>query len=300
MNIVKLEAADRWAHHSRYRENDLFRHWERVLNGCEQYTEIDATSLWKHALSVLQVLKDTPSHREEMVSFLMNEMERVNPIRQVEAVMAIVLTQLANASEEGHTHEPHVNDAMCISILLRYGDEDGFFRWLINKHRQLKVGYDGKKVFIAPHDPMTEEITYGDLSETHQQDVEVKVQPIEQQSEEERVRQAIIAMFEKTYKDSDKPIFSEKCQWRAIYHVLKEKELTDKTQSEFAEWVNSLVDENRVPCTVHSLRKKKGIYYDNEKSRWESEDLGKSGNHMCQLLNRIDNVFRKELEILGL
>ena len=300
MNIVKLEAADRWELHKHYRENDLFRHWERVLNGCEQYTEIDATSLWKHALSVLQVLKDTPSHREEMVGFLMNEMERVNPIRQVESVMAIVLTQLANAPEEGHTHEPQANDAMCISILLRYGDADGFFRWLINKHRQLKVGYDGKKVFIAPHDPMTEDITYGDLPETHQQDVEDKVQPIEQQSEEERVKQAIIAMFEKTYKDSDKPIFSEKCQWRAIYHVLKEKELTDKTLCEFAEWVNSLVDENRVPCTEHSLRKKKGICYNKEKSRWESEDSGKSGNHMCQLLNRIDTIFRKELEILDL
>lgn len=183
MNIVKLDVKERWTHHNRYRENDLFRHWERVFYECEQYTEIDATSLWKHALSVLQMLKDTPSYREEMVGFLMNEMERVNPIRQVEAVMAIVLTQLANAPEEGHTHEPQANDTMCISILLRYGDEDGFLRRLIDRHKQLRLGYDGKKVVIAPHDPMTEETTLDSLPQATQESIEAKQQRVSEKTQ---------------------------------------------------------------------------------------------------------------------
>lgn len=298
--IRVLNEAERKAYHNRYRSNDLFRSWKSVLARHEKSDiGIDPMSVWAYSDKLLQELRDTAEERPEMAEELCLEALRKNEENQVVAVMATIVVRLMNATEKGHEDDVIPNDALCLAIMTVM-QKHLLFKSLIDELFACKVGYDGQEIVIAPHDPMTEDITYGDLPETHQQDVEDKVQPIEQQSEEERVKQAIIAMFEKTYKDSDKPIFSEKCQWSAIYHVLKEKELTDKTLCEFAEWVNSLVDENRVPCTEHSLRKKKGICYNKEKSRWESEDSGKSGNHMCQLLNRIDTIFRKELEILDL
>lgn len=302
MVIEKLGNDERWTHHDRYRNNALFTQWERVLDECEErYTEIDTTSLWKHSVKVLQILKDTTYRRDEMMRFLIAEMERGNANKlQVEAVMAIVLTQLANAKEKEHVDEAHPNDTMCISILNHYYFKNGFFKFLIDKHRRLDKDFDGSSIVIPPHDPMMQGNTYDDLPETTQQDVEVTIQHTELESEEERVKQAIISMFEKTYKGGDKPIFSEQYQWRAIYHVLKEKELVDKTQCEFAEWINSFVDENLVPCTEHSLRKRKGIYYDNEKSCWFSEESGKNGETMCKLLNHMNTAFRKELKNLGL
>lgn len=209
MNIVRLETEERWAHHRCYRENDLFRHWERVLNPCEQQTGIDAISLWNHSLKVLKMLKDTTSHREEMIGFLMNEMERVNPILHVEAVMAIVLTQLANAQEKGHTHEPHANDAMCVSILFRYDNEQGFFRWLINRHRQLKLGYDGKEVILTPYDPMTDEVSIKVLAKTRQDEIQRKLHNVLEKTA------GVQSLFGSEY-DNWKQLWSE---------ILKEDEL---------------------------------------------------------------------------
>jgi hypothetical protein len=125
---------------------------------------------------------------------------------------------------------------------------------------------------------------------------------IEEKSKDELVKQAIIAMFEKTYSKSEKPIFSEQYQWRAIHQVLKEKELTDKNICEFVEWINSFDgSENfRVRCTKDSLKKKKGVEYDEKNSRWILKNIGKSGDTMCKLLNKMNSAFRKELKLLGL
>ncbi|MBR5841744.1 MAG: hypothetical protein IKY64_03910 [Bacteroidaceae bacterium] len=125
-------------------------------------------------------------------------------------------------------------------------------------------------------------------------------QHVAQKSKEELVKQAILSMFEKTYKQSDEFIFSEQYQWRAIYHVLKKEELIDKNQCEFVEWINSFDCKFRVPCTCDSLKKKKGVEYDNEEFCWKVIGPGKGGNKMCKLLNKMNHYFQNELKLLGL
>ena len=181
MTIKKLSNKERWDYHANYRSNKLFVQWERIHNSRyeERYTMIDTTSLWKYSSKVLQELRYTTHDRAEMVMFLIDEMERTNPNkRQVETVMAIVFTQLANAQEEGRTHETHPNDEMCRTITRRFYKPGSFFKHLIESLRKLDKDDLGRDIIIPPHDPMTEEITLDSLPQTTQESIEAKVQRV--------------------------------------------------------------------------------------------------------------------------
>lgn len=212
MTIEKLSNKERWDYHANYRSYKLFVQWERIHNSRyeERYTMIDTTSLWKYSSKVLQELRYTTHDRAEMVMFLIDEMERTNPNkRQVETVMAIVFTQLANAQEEGRTHETHPNDEMCRAITRRFYKPGSFFKHLIESLRKLDKDDLGRDIIIPPHDPMIEEVTIEDVPKTMQEEIDRKLQNV----------------LDKT--DGMKPYFgSEWSKWEKLWtQILMNEEL---------------------------------------------------------------------------
>ena len=181
MKIEVLNDKERGEHHYVYRKDKLFVQWENTFRGNyeERYTKIDAMSLWKHSTKVLLELRHTTQDRGEMIMYLIDEMRRANSNKyQVEAVIAIVCTQLANASVKGHTREPHPNDEICVPILKYYYKPGSFFKSLIDTLSKNKTDALGRPIELIPHDPMTEDITLDSLPQTTQESIEAKVQKV--------------------------------------------------------------------------------------------------------------------------
>lgn len=165
MQLKRLNAEERSKYHGFFRKNDLFRHWHPILSAKEKsITKIDALSLWHNADNILESLRSVECSRDEMILFIHSELVRETEEPIVACLMAIVLTRMMNAAQEGHEEEYIPNDAVCIRILELY-EKDLFFKSLIEEFFFHKHNYDGNKIVITPSDPMTQKKSFGDFDD---------------------------------------------------------------------------------------------------------------------------------------
>lgn len=170
MKIMALNSEERRTCFGLYRNNDLFRHFMPILSEVErQFTGVDAISLWHHADRVLQKLRAVQSFRDTELDFLHAEMARENDAKALATVMFVVFIRLANAADTGTSSTP--NDPISIAILKLY-HEDAFFLKLVEAFFRNKVGNNGKKVVIAPFDPMTQALSMDEVDEVAKSEME--------------------------------------------------------------------------------------------------------------------------------
>lgn len=165
MELKILNAEERRTCHNHFRKNDLFRHWHPILSEAEgSMMDMDAISVWYNADRVLKHLRACVDYRDEELNFIHSEICRNNKKENVSAIMAVVLTRLMNATQEGHEEEDIPNDVICKAILKKH-HTDIFFERLIAVFFRRNIGNDGHKVVIKQTDPMTQETTFDDMDE---------------------------------------------------------------------------------------------------------------------------------------
>ena len=117
----------------RFRNSDLFRQWSGILCQLEREAgEMDAVSLWFHAESYLQRLRNLQQYRDEEIPYIYNELiekcqgfvkgtesikrTQVEAERSAITIMCVMLTSLMNAVKKGHEDEDFNNKAICVAI----------------------------------------------------------------------------------------------------------------------------------------------------------------------------------------
>ena len=170
MKIKVLTNEERRICFGKYRNNDLFRHFYPILSEVERVvTGVDAISLWYNAEHVLQNLRSVVGYRDTEINFLFDEMARENDAKVLTTVMYLVFIRLANAAKTGSERTP--NDSICMAILKLYID-DTLFRKLYELSFKNKLGNDGKRVVIAPFDPMTQDMNLNEMDGVVKKEVE--------------------------------------------------------------------------------------------------------------------------------
>ena len=170
MELKILNNEERRTCHNHYRKNDMFRHWHPILTEIENITKMDAISVWYNAEMVLMNLRACIEYRDEGLNFIHSEIERGQKVELISAIMAVVLTRMMNATEEGHEEEDIPNDVVCNAILKKhYGDM--FFERIMNVFFKRNIGNDGKKVVITPSDPMTQNISLDDMEDVAKEEI---------------------------------------------------------------------------------------------------------------------------------
>lgn len=178
MDIKVLSDEERRKCHAFFRSNDLFRHWMPILSEIEgELTKMDAISIWYNADKILVGLRSCQEFRDEEVEFIHSEISRKQRKEVVSAIMAVVLTRLMNATQEGHEEEYIPNDAMSNAILKRHY-EDTFFSKLMDVFLKRDKGNDGNKVVITPSDPMTQNTSLDDMDDVAKEEIERKVNKV--------------------------------------------------------------------------------------------------------------------------
>jgi len=166
MNLLTQD--DQHMLHLRYRQNDLYRHWTPILAQLHRdYGEADPQSLWFAAERQIERLRNVSEYREQEIGLiyedLLGDCRHFDNISRTEeeaqrsaiTLMAILLTMLLNAIQPGHEDEPFANQPICVAIMDIVKD-DPYYKKLIDTFFARNVDYDGNKVHITPHDPMTD------------------------------------------------------------------------------------------------------------------------------------------------
>lgn len=164
MEIKILNDEERRTCHNLFRKNDLFRHWHPILSEIESITNMDAISVWYNADMILKNLRACTEYRDEELNFIHSEIARKQKKELVSAIMAVVLTRLMNATEEGHEDEDIPNDLISNAILKKHL-EDTLFNKIMYVFFKRDIGNDGKKVVITQFDPMTQNTSLEDMNE---------------------------------------------------------------------------------------------------------------------------------------
>lgn len=186
--IKILSEEEKKRYHHRYRNDDVFRQWSAILCQLEREAkEMDSITLWFLAQKCLGRLREIKQYRDEEIPYIYNDLikecgivqkgkERINrtPIqaeRSAITVMCIMLTLLMNAVEKGHENEDFDNKAMCVAID-RLLQKSNYYALLMKAFFDRKTGNDGKKVVIAPSDPMKDAFILNNMDDTAKQEVE--------------------------------------------------------------------------------------------------------------------------------
>lgn len=177
MEIKKLNEEERRTCHGHYKNNDLFRQWMPILSEIEGITNMDAISIWYNADAILRQLRSCTEFRDNELEFIHSEIARKVSKEVVSATMAIVLSRLINAAQEGHEEDYIPNDAMSNAILKKHFD-DTFFERLMHVFLNRKIGNDGKKVIITPSDPMTQNTSLDDMDDVSKEEMKTYVQRV--------------------------------------------------------------------------------------------------------------------------
>ena len=196
--VALLSDTERRSLHHRYRNSDLFRQWSAILCQLEREAgEMDAVSLWFLAEKCLNRLRDIQLYRDEEIPYIYNDLisecsvftkDKITISRSAEAaersavaVMCVMLTSLMNAVEKGHETEDFDNMAMCVAID-RMLYKNFYYTKLMSVFFGRKTGNDGKKVVIAPADPMNREATQCAMDDFAKEEIEQTVNHVSQQT----------------------------------------------------------------------------------------------------------------------
>ena len=177
MDIKNLNDDERRTCHNHFRKNDLFRHWLPILSEIESITNMDAISIWYNADMILKNLRACTEYRDEELNFIHSEFARKQKKELVSAIMAVVLTRLVNATEEGHEDEDIPNDLISNAILKKHL-EDTLFNKIMYVFFKRDIGNDGKKVVIIPSDPMTQNTSLDDMDDVTKEEIETYIKKI--------------------------------------------------------------------------------------------------------------------------
>jgi len=186
--VTLLSETEQKKLHHRYRNSDLFRQWSAILCQLERDAgEMDAVSLWYLAEKCLNRLRDIQQYRDEDIPYIYNYLlnhcsvfvkgnENISrSCKEAEqtaiTVMCVMLTSLMNAVEIGHEYEDFDNKAMCVAID-RLLQDYPYYTMLMDAFFRRKTGNDGKKVIIAPSDPMSDTSILESMDEKAKQDME--------------------------------------------------------------------------------------------------------------------------------
>jgi hypothetical protein len=144
------------------------------------------------------------------------DMKRTNIQAQqsVATIMCVVLTMLMNAVEKGHEEETFDNEPMCMAIM-DILSKDNFSQHLMALFFKRKVGYDGKKVVIAPYDPMSQDSTLADMDDTAKAELDEMVAVVI------RKTQTLQTLF-KGYCDKWTAIWKDICLDTELMGLLKD------------------------------------------------------------------------------
>ena len=177
MEIKRLGEEERRTCHNHFRKNDLFRHWHPILSEVESVTDADAVSVWYNADVVLKNLRACVEYRDEELNFIHSEIDRKQKKEFVSVMMAVVLTRLMNATEEGHEDEDIPNDVICNAILKKHHD-DVFFDRIMRVFFRRNIGNDGRKVVITPSDPMTQNTSLDDMDDVAKEETNAYIKRV--------------------------------------------------------------------------------------------------------------------------
>lgn len=214
MEIRILNDEERRTCHNHFRKNDLFRHWHPILSEIEGITEVDAVSVWYNADVVLKNLRACIEYRDEELNFIHSEIIRKQKKEQVSAIMAVVLTRLMNATEEGHEDEDIPNDVICNAILKKH-HEDVLFDKMMNVFFRRNIGNDGKKVVITPSDPMTQNTSLDDMDDVAKEEMMAYVEKVMDLTRP-------LNIYLKDRWVGWQPLWTNVCMDAELLHLLKE------------------------------------------------------------------------------
>ena len=235
--MLKLlsETAQKQFHH-RYRNNDLFRQWSGILCQLEREAgEMDAVSLWYHAETYLQRLRNLQQFRDEDIPYIYNELiekcrgfakgtetierSQDEAERSAITIMCVMLTSLMNAVEKGHEDEDFANKPMCVAIA-RLLENNRYYTKLMNTFFARKTGNDGKKVVITPSDPMLQKTITEDMDEEAQKEIEQMMETVITRT------QALKTLFKDDW-EAWKTLWKDICLDSEMMLMMKNEEISD-------------------------------------------------------------------------
>ena len=215
-----------------YRRDSLFKHWFSILSLNSVHIKLDPVSLWLASEKVIGILRDDDYERAEMVEYIIDDLLSKHNRNQVAAVMCVVLTRLANATEKGHEQEDHPNDSICVAIY-RYFINDQLFVGLLAKFRGKQTDNYGRKVVIEPSDPLANEGLSCDTDEVLMLEMD----------------KMIILILEKT--STLKPLYKDNWErWELLWRRLCSDAVILKTLKEVSPRRNDWEINQKMVCNV--------------------------------------------------
>ena len=169
----------------RYRGDDLFRTWTRLLCILEQQLHgLNAVEVWSETEMVRQRLSGIKDHRDNDVEFLYGDlMKRHQSKYTVATILAVLFTQMCDAApdEEDDAAERNPNRAICnvLARLLMLRDIKPFSEKLISAFKSHRYDNEENKIILPVTDYMDVKTPLELMDEEAREQVEKWVEGIE-------------------------------------------------------------------------------------------------------------------------
>lgn len=169
----------------RYRGDDLFRTWTRLLCILEQQLHgLNAVEVWSETEMVRQRLSEIKDHRDNEVEFLYGDlMKRHQSKYTVATILTVLFTQMCDAvpDEEDDAADRNPNRAVCkvLARLLMNRDIKPFSEKLISAFKSHRYDNEGNKIILPITDYMNVKTPLELMDEEAQEQVEKWVEEIE-------------------------------------------------------------------------------------------------------------------------
>ena len=169
----------------RYRGDDLFRTWTRLLCILEQQLHgLNAVEVWSETEMVRQRLSEIKDHRDNDVEFLYGDlMKRHQSKYTVATILTVLFTQMCDAApdEEDDAADRNPNRAVCkvLARLLMNRDIKPFSEKLICAFKSHRYDNEGNKIILPVTDYMNVKTPLELMDEEAKAQVEKWVNEIE-------------------------------------------------------------------------------------------------------------------------
>ena len=175
----------------RYRGDDLFRTWTRLLCILEQQLHgLNAVEVWSETEMVRQRLSEIKDHRDNDVEFLYGDlMKRHQSKYTVATILTVLFTQMCDAApdEEDDAAERNPNRAICnvLARLLMLRDIKPFSEKLISAFKSHRYDNEENKIILPVTDYMDVKTPLELMDEEAREQVEKWVEGIDSDMYEE-------------------------------------------------------------------------------------------------------------------
>ena len=169
----------------RYRGDDLFRAWTRLLCNLEQQLHgLNAVEVWSETEMIRQKLSEIKDYRDNDVEYLYGDlMKRHQSKYTVATILAVLFTQMCDAApdEEDDAAERNPNRAVCnvLAHLLMNRDIKSFSEKLISAFESHRYDNENNKIILPVIDYMDVKTPLELMDEEAREEVEKWVEEIE-------------------------------------------------------------------------------------------------------------------------